>query len=122
MTSKKGKTMAQQTLSPISDATISILENQIQTFSALTSYFIEATEKFNDLNMAVVKASVEESGETARHLFSLNDQAELFDFISEQPKLMSEKMHFYNQHVAQISSDVKSNVDKVIEEQMTQAS
>ena len=104
-----------------SNATKTILENQFQVFSTLTNYFIEATEKLSDLNMAVVKASVDESSETAKQLLSVKDQAELLSFISEQPKLMSEKLHFYNQHVAQISSDVKSNVDKVLAGQVIQA-
>lgn len=110
-----------QTKYQFSNATKSILENQFQVFSVLTNYFIEATEKWNDLNTAVVKATVDEYGETAKQLLSVKDQAELMCFMSEQPKLLSEKVHFYNQHLAQIASDVKSNVDKVLEGQIIQA-
>lgn len=110
-----------QTTYQFSNATKSILENQVQVFSALTNYFIDATGKLSDLNMAVMKASIDESSETAKQLLSVKDHAELLSFISEQPKIISEKMHFYNQHVAQISSDVRSNVDKVLEVQIIQA-
>lgn len=109
------------TMYQFSNATKSILENQFQVFSALTNYAIEATEKLNDLNMAVIKASVDESGETAKQLLSVKDPEELLCFISKLPKDLSEKLHFYNQHVSQISSDAKSNVDKVIEGQIIQA-
>lgn len=104
-----------------SNATKSILENQLQVFSTLTSHLIEATEKLHDLNMAVVKASVDESSEIAKQLLSVKDQAELLEFISEQPKQVTEKLHFYNQHVAQISSHAKSNIDQVLEKQLAQA-
>lgn len=109
-----------QAMYQFSNATKSILENQLQVFSMLTNYFIEATEKLNDLNMAVMKASVDESGETAKQLLAVKDPAGLLCFISKQPKDISEKLHFYSQHVAQISSEVKSNVDKVFEGQIIQ--
>lgn len=109
-----------QTMYQFSNATKSILENQFQVFSTLTNYFIEATEKVNDLNMAVMKASVDESGETAKQLLSVKGPEELLCFISKLPKDLSEKMHFYNQHITQISSEVKSNVDKIVEGQIIQ--
>lgn len=104
-----------------SNATKSILENQFEVFSTLTNYFIEATGKLSDLNMAVIKASVDESSETAKQLLSVKDHTELVSFMSEQPKLISEKLHFYSQHVSKISSEVKSNVDKVMAEQVIHA-
>jgi len=104
-----------------STETKSILEKQFQAFSALSGYLIEATEKINDLNLAVIKASVDESSETAKKLLSVRDHVELLCFMSGQPKIFSERLHFYNQHLAQISTNAKSNIEKVLEEQMIQA-
>jgi phasin family protein len=99
-----------------SNATKTIVENQLQLFSSITSYFIDAVEKIIDLNLAASKASVEDTNETTKQLFSVKDQSALFCFLSEQSKLLSEKIHFYNQQVSQISSQAKTKIDKVIQD------
>ena len=103
-----------------SAATKNHFEAQLAMMTALTNKAIEAVEKIVDLNMNVVKASLEESTAAARQLMAAKDPQEFLAMTSAQTQPGSEKAIAYSRHLAAIAQDSQAEFTKAAEAQIAE--
>ena len=105
----------------ISVATKANLEANFALYSALTNKTLESIEKLVNLNLAAVKASMEESSAAARQLLSAKDPNEFFTLVNAQAKPNLEKVIAYGSHLANIASSAQAEYTKAAEQQIAEA-
>jgi phasin family protein len=105
-----------------SNATKSNVEAQIALLTELTSKAFESVEKFVDLNLNVVKASLEESTSAAKQLLSAKDPQEFFTLSAAQAQPNAEKALAYGRHLAMIASNAQAEFTKAAEAQIAENS
>lgn len=105
----------------ISVATKANLESNFALYSALTSKTLESIEKLVNLNLAAVKASMEESSAAARQLLAAKDPNEFFTLVNAQAKPNLEKAIAYGSHLATIASAAQAEYSKAAEQQFAEA-
>ena len=98
-------------------ATKALLEAQIATVHALGSKTIEGVEKAIALNIAVAKASVEQSIAVAKQLSSAKDPQEFFSLTAAQAKPAAEKVASYSRGLTDIASGIRDEFTKTAEAQ-----
>jgi len=96
------------------------LESQIALFTLLTHKSFESMEKVWGLNFNAMKASMEESSNTAKQLLSTKSPQEFFSVSSAQTQPTMEKALAYSRHFANIASTAQAEFTKAAETQMTQ--
>lgn len=101
-------------------ATKANFEAQLAMMTALTNKAFESVEKVVDLNMNVVKASLEESTVTAKQLMSAKDPQEFFTLTAAQSKPSVEKALAYSRHLASIASSAQAEFTKAAETQIAE--
>lgn len=104
-----------------SNATKSLFEGQFAAFSALTGNVVESVEKVVALNLAAVKASSEESTAAAKQFLAAKDPQEFFSLVTVQATLNAEKVQSYGRQLAEIASNTKAELNKVVEAQIAEA-
>jgi phasin family protein len=95
-------------------------EAQLAMITALTNKAFESVEKVVDLNMNVVKASLEESTETAKQLMSAKDPQEFFTLTAAQSKPNVDKALAYSRHLASIATSAQAEFTKAAEAQIAE--
>lgn len=105
-----------------SAATKSHFEAQLAMINALTSKAMESIEKIVDLNMNVVRASLEESTSAARQLMTAKDAQEFAAMTTAQAQPTAEKALAYSRHLKNIASSTQSDFTKTAEAQITETS
>lgn len=105
----------------ISVATKANLEANFALYSALTNKTLESIEKLVNLNLAAVKASMEESSAAARQLLSAKDANEFFTLVNAQAKPNLEKAIAYSSHLANIATTAQAEYTKAAEQQIAEA-
>jgi phasin family protein len=103
-----------------SAATKSHFEAQLAMITALTNKAFESVEKIVDLNMNVVKASLEESTVAAKQLMAAKDPQEFMALSSQQAQPGAEKAMAYGRHLASIASTTQAEFTKAAEAQIAE--
>ena len=103
-----------------SAATKSHFEAQLAMITALTNKAFESVEKIVDLNMNVVKASLEESTVAAKQLMSAKDPQEFMALSSSQAQPNADKAVAYGRHLASIASTTQAEFTKAAEAQIAE--
>ena len=101
-----------------SAATKSHFEAQLAMITALTGKAFESVEKMVDLNLNVVKASMEESSASARQMLTAKDPQELIAMSAAQAQPGAEKAMAYGRHLASIASSTQVEFTKAAETQV----
>ena len=103
-----------------SAATKSHFEAQLAMITALTNKAFESVEKIVDLNMNVVKASLEESTVAAKQLMSAKDPQEFMALSSSQAQPNADKAVAYSRHLASIAASTQAEFTKAAEAQIAE--
>lgn len=104
-----------------SAATKTQIEAQVAMLTALTNKAFESVEKIVDLNMNVIKASLEESTATAQQIMAAKDPQEFLSLTAAQSKPNAEKAIAYGRHLASIASSTQAEFTKAAEAQIADA-
>jgi phasin family protein len=105
-----------------SDATKVNFEAQIALLTDLASKTFESVEKIVDLNINVIKASIEESTATTKQLLSAKDPQEFFSLSAAKAQPNAEKALAYGRHLASIASSTQAEFTKAAEAQFAEGS
>jgi phasin family protein len=105
-----------------SNATKANFEAQIALLTELTNKTFESVEKIVDLNINVVKASMEESSANAKQLMTAKDPQEFFALSAAQAQPNAEKALAYGRHLATIASSAQAEFAKAAEAQIAENS
>ena len=103
-----------------SAATKSHFEAQLAMISALTGKAFESVEKMVDLNLNVVKASMEESSTTAREMLAAKGPQELMALGTAQAQPGAEKAMAYGRHLASIAASTQAEFTAAAEAQVAE--
>ncbi len=103
-----------------SAATKNHFEAQLAMITTLTNKAFESIEKLVDLNMNVVKASLEESTIAAQKLMAVKNPQELMAFTSTQAQPGTDKAMAYSRHLATIASTTQAEFTKTAEAQIAE--
>lgn len=103
-----------------SAVTKSQFEANFAIMTALTNKAFESVEKVVDLNLNVVRASLEESNTAARQLLTAKDPQEFFSLSAAQAKPNAEKALAYGRHLASIASGTQAEFSKAAEAQFAE--
>lgn len=103
-----------------SAATKSHFEAQLAMMNSLTHKAFESVEKIVDLNMNVVKASLEESTVAAKRLIAVKDPQEFVALSSSQAQPSAEKLLAYGRHLAGIATSTQAEFTKAAEAQIAE--
>ena len=102
-------------------ASKAFFESQLEAFNALTAITVQGTEKIVGLNMAVAKASVEDSMTAAKDLLAAKDPQAFFALATAYAKPSAEKVADYSRHLTDIVSSTKAELAKVTDAQVAEA-
>ena len=103
----------------VSSATKARISTHLETLTSLGTKTFENIEQIVDLNLGLLRASLEESAQTARQLCSARDAKEIFAVGAAQIKPASEKLLTYGRHLAGIASAARGDLSKVTDERVT---
>src|SRR3546814_20922252 len=95
-------------------------KTSIDNLVAIQNSFFQGFEKLVDLNLKVVKASLEEAAQKSQEAIELKDAQEALAFTSGLTQPSAEKALAYGKPVYDIGSGVQHDLTKPIEEQMDQ--
>lgn len=98
------------------------LDSQLNMLTTLSTQAFESVEKVIDLNLSLVKASMEESAATAKQLLSAKDPQEFFAVTSAQVQPSAQKAIAYGRHLATIASSTQAEFSKAAEAQIAESS
>jgi phasin family protein len=96
------------------------IEAQVALLTSLSNKVFEGVEKIIDLNLNVVKASLEESNANAKQLLGAKDLQEVFSLTASQVQPNAEKAIAYGRHLASIASSTQAEFTKAAEEQIAE--
>jgi phasin family protein len=105
----------------ISATTKTGVESQIALYTTLTSKVFEGMEKLVHLNIAAVRASVEESSEATRQMLAAKDPQEFLAIFNAQARPNIGKALAYGNHLVSIASSTQAEVSREAEKQLAEA-
>ncbi len=100
-----------------------VLANQkatLDNFLALQNTIFSGFEKLVDLNLKVIKATLDEVAEKSQQAIEVKDAQEALAFTSALVQPGAEKALAYSKHVYDIVSGVQGDLSKFTEEQVAQ--
>ena len=103
-----------------SAATKANFDTQLALMTALTGKAFESVEKFVELNLTVVKTSLEETTAATKQLFSAKDPQEFFSLSTAQVQPSAEKALAYGRHLATIASSTQAEFTQAAETQIAE--
>lgn len=103
-----------------SAATKNQFESQLAIMNSLASTAFDSAQKIMDLNLNVVKSSLQESGSAAQQLFTAKDPQEFFSLSAAQAQPNAEKALSYSRHLASIISGTQAEFAKAAETQIAE--
>jgi phasin family protein len=110
---------------PVTDhfasASKAFFESRLAAFGALTNIALQGAEKIVALNMAVAKASTDESAITAKVLFEAKNPQDFISLVTAHAKPNVDKVAAYGRDLTDIVSATKVEFAKVAEAQVTDA-
>ncbi|HEU0203220.1 MAG TPA: phasin family protein, partial [Burkholderiaceae bacterium] len=95
-------------------------KTQLDALYALSHVAFDTTEKLVDLNLAAVKASMDESAATTKALLGVKDPQELLALNGSLAQPTLEKLVGYSRNVYSIVSDAGAEVKKIVETQIAE--
>src|SRR3546814_18134264 len=95
-------------------------KTSIDNLVAIQNSFFQGFEKLVDLNLKVVKASLEEAAQKSKEAIELKDAQEALAFTSGLTQPRAEKALAYGKHVYNIVSDVKTDLTNLHQEKNAQ--
>ncbi len=101
-----------------------ILVNQkatVDNFLAFQEAVFSGFEKLVDLNLQVVRASLDEAGQKAQQAMEVKDVQEAVNFATGLVQPNTEKAAAYGKHVYDIVAGVQSSLTRLTEDQFAQA-
>jgi phasin family protein len=104
-----------------STATKTGVESHINTMTTLANKAFEGIEKLVDLNLNLVKTSLEESTHTAKQFMSAKDLQEILALSAAQAQPNTQKALFFGRHLANIASNTQLEFSRITEEQILEA-
>jgi phasin family protein len=104
----------------ISEVTKASIEAQLARINALNHMTFQSVQKLFDLNINLVKTSMEESAIISRQLMAAKDPQEFFSLIAAQAKPNAEKALLYTRHLANIASTAQAEFARTVEEQVSE--
>lgn len=102
----------------LSKATKTQAEAQLQAMSALAEKAMHAMTELAELNVATVKASMEDGSALATEILSAKDPQAAFIIVQSQAQPTAEKAASYGRHLAAIASKAQAELGKVAQERM----
>lgn len=96
------------------------IEAQVALLTSLSNKVFEGVEKIVDLNLNVVKASLEESNAAAKQILAAKDLQEVLSLTAAQVQPNAEKALAYGRHLASIASSTQAELTKAAEEQIAE--
>lgn len=100
-----------------------VLANQkasLDNFLAIQNTFFSGFEKLVDLNLKVIKASMDEVAQKSQQAVEVKDPQEALSFTSALVQPNAEKALAYSKHVYDIVSGVQADLSKLTEDQLSQ--
>jgi phasin family protein len=94
---------------------------QLDNFLALQGTFFGGFEKLVDLNLKVIKATMDELAQKSQQAIEVKDAQEALAFTSALVQPNAEKALAYSKHVYDIVSGVQVDLSKLTEEQIAQS-
>jgi len=92
----------------------------LDKFLAIQGTFFDGFEKLIDLNLKVIKASLEEVAQKSQEAIEVKDVQEALAFTSGLVQPSAEKALAYSKHVYDIVSGVQTDLSRLTEEQIAQ--
>ncbi len=103
-----------------STATKNQFEAQLAVMNSFASTAFDSMQKIVDLNLNVVKSSLQESSATAHQLITAKDPQEFFSLSSAQAQPNAEKAIAYSRHLASIATNTQAEFAKATETQIAE--
>jgi phasin family protein len=100
------------------DQFVQMQKASLDLFQAVTLKSFEGFEKLTELNIQATKASVAEAGEQVKSLLTAKDLKAVADLTVANPQPAVEKFSSYASHVVEISSEINTEITKLIEKQI----
>ncbi len=100
-----------------------VLANQkvsLDNFLAIQNTFFSGFEKLVDLNLKVIKASMDEVAQKSQQAVEVKDSQEALSCTSALVQPNAEKALAYSKHVYDIVSGVQADLSKLTEDQLSQ--
>lgn len=107
---------------PFSNATIAALQAQIVRMNGLAAAGLEGMEKLFDLNLNVMRTSMQESSVIAQQLMKAQAPQEFVSLLSQLARPTTEKAVAYSRHLATIASGTQAEFARSTEQQLAEAS
>lgn len=92
----------------------------VDNFLAFQEAVFSGFEKLVDLNLKVVRASLDEAGQKAQEALEVKDVQEAVNFASGLVQPGADKFAAYGKHVYDIIAGLQSRLTKLTEEQISQ--
>jgi phasin family protein len=92
----------------------------VNTFVAAQTAVFEGFEKLIDLNLKVVKATLDEVSQKSQQAADLKDAQEVSSFISASAQPSADKALAYSKHVYDIFAGVQAELSKLAEAQIAE--
>jgi len=97
-----------------------IQKGQMDAAIALSQTWIDAAERFMELNLAAAKATLEESVERTQALLSVKDVQELLSLSGGMTQPSLEKAVSYSRNVYNIANGASTEVSRIVEAQVAE--
>lgn len=94
--------------------------SQVALWNAVGQSSVQALEKLMQLNLAALRASLEEANENSQLLLAAGGPQEAAEFLKSQSGTTVSKVVAYANHVAAITNEAQSQVVKAAEEHVAQ--
>ncbi len=108
-------------MSAIPQQVIATQKVSLNNFLAVQNAVFGGFEKLVDLNLKVVKATLDEVAQKSQQAVEVNDVQEAVAFTSGLVQPSAEKALAYSKHVYDIVSGVQGDLSKLTEEQIAQS-
>ena len=93
----------------------------VEALYGLTAKAFEGVEKLVELNVAAIKAALNESAQHAQAVLSVKDAQELLALQASVLQPLAEKTAAYNRHLYEIASGATAELGKVFESKVAES-
>ncbi|GAB2897214.1 TIGR01841 family phasin [Paralcaligenes ginsengisoli] len=107
-------------MSAIPQQVLASQKASLDKFLAVQGTFFGGFEKLVDLNLKVLKATLEEVAQKSQQVIEVKDAQEALAFTSSLVQPGAEKALAYSKHIYDIVSGVQTDLSKLTEEQIAQ--
>ncbi len=104
----------------LSKATKTQTEAQIHALSAIAEKAMHAVTELAELNVATVKASMEDGSAIASEILAAKDPQAAFIIVQSQAQPTAEKAASYGRHLAAIATKAQAELGKVAQERVAE--